>query len=122
MSTDVSLEDAIAALARRANDVRRRFAAYEVANIGREWTTAEVMSGFVVDVGDLTRLVMAATGARQVRDQSELRSQLEHELADCLWSVLVLSERLDVDLAAAFDRTMRELTEVLDSEQEGPRT
>lgn len=69
------------------------------------------MSGFVVDVGDLTRLVMAATGARDIEDH---QSRLEHELADCLWSVLVLARRLDIDLAEAFERTMDELTTFLD--------
>lgn len=94
-------------------DVRERFATFEKARIGREWTTAEVMSGFVVDVGDLTRLVMAATGARHVDD---LGVKLEHELADCLWSLLVLAKRLDVDLARAFEATMAELTAFLDSQ------
>ncbi|GAA2389190.1 hypothetical protein Cme02nite_71130 [Catellatospora methionotrophica] len=34
------------------------------------------------------------------------REALAHELADCLWSVLVLAHRYDFDLAAEFDRTM----------------
>lgn len=103
---------AVDALSARALDVRRRFAAFEQERIGREWTTAEIMSGFVVDVGDLTRLVMAATGARLVDD---LEAKLEHELADCLWSLLVLAKRLNVDLAHAFEATMQELTAVLDA-------
>lgn len=111
--SDVDVAAAAAVLSARARDVRERFAAFEKNRIGREWTTAEIMSGFVVDVGDLTRLVMAATGARQVDD---LRPKLEHELADCLWSVLVLAERLDVDLGRAFDATMNELTAFLDAQ------
>ncbi|MER5664198.1 MazG nucleotide pyrophosphohydrolase domain-containing protein [Streptomyces mirabilis] len=37
------------------------------------------------------------------------RTALEHELADCLWSVLILAHRYDIDLEAAFRRTMAEL-------------
>ncbi|WP_203622632.1 MazG nucleotide pyrophosphohydrolase domain-containing protein [Streptomyces sp. SID8499] len=37
--------------------------------------------------------------------------RLEHELADCLWSVLVLAFRYDVDLEQAFCRTMPHLDE-----------
>lgn len=37
------------------------------------------------------------------------RAALGHELADCLWSVVILAHRYEVDLAAAFRRTMREL-------------
>lgn len=111
MTDEISIEQAIAVLATRALEVRRRYADFETRRIGREWTTAELMSGFVVDVGDLTRLVMAATGARQVEDTE---AKLEHELADCLWSVLVLADRLNVDLACAFERTIEELTAFLD--------
>jgi predicted kinase/NTP pyrophosphatase (non-canonical NTP hydrolase) len=72
----------------------------------RVWNREEFMLGFVGDVGDLAKLVMAAEGAR---DMPGGRAALEHELADCLWSVLVLARRYDVDLEAAFTRTMDEL-------------
>lgn len=77
-----------------------------LAQRGRVWTRAETMMGFVGDVGDLAKLVMAAEGAR-----SDLgsRDELEHELSDCLWAVLVLARRYEVDLAAAFDRSMDQL-------------
>ena len=113
MDSQEVIAAAIATLSDRARDVRQRYAAYETSLIGREWSTSELMSGFVVDVGDLTRLVMATTGVRKVED---VASKLEHELADCLWSILVLAERLDVDLARAFDTTMKELTEFLDEQ------
>lgn len=64
------------------------------------------MLGFVGDVGDLAKLVMAAEGARKLPGG---RAALEHELADCLWSVLILAEKYDVDLGAVFNRTMGEL-------------
>jgi NTP pyrophosphatase (non-canonical NTP hydrolase) len=73
---------------------------------GRVWTREEFMLGFVGDVGDLAKLVMAAEGARSMPGG---REALEHELADCLWSVLILAHRYDVDLGAVFDRTMAEL-------------
>lgn len=106
----VTVAAAVEVLSAHAMDVRERFAAFEKERIGREWTTAEIMSGFVVDVGDLTRLVMAATGVRHVDD---LGPKLEHELADCLWSLLVLAKRLDVDLARAFETTTMNLTSFL---------
>jgi NTP pyrophosphatase (non-canonical NTP hydrolase) len=72
---------------------------------GRVWTREEFMLGFVGDVGDLAKLVMAAEGARP----GPGREALEHELADCLWSVLILAHRYDVDLERAFDQTMTDL-------------
>ncbi|MCX5434661.1 nucleotide pyrophosphohydrolase (plasmid) [Streptomyces sp. NBC_00257] len=73
---------------------------------GRVWTREELMLGFMGDVGDLAKLVMAEEGAR---DMPGGRVALEHELADCLWSVLILARRFDVDLETAFRRTMTEL-------------
>jgi NTP pyrophosphatase (non-canonical NTP hydrolase) len=73
---------------------------------GRVWTREEFMLGFVGDVGDLAKLVMAQEGAREVPGG---RAALEHELADCLWSVLILAYRYGVDLEDAFGRTMKEL-------------
>ena len=49
---------------------------------------------------------MAESG---VRDIPDARRKLEHELADCLWSILVLADVYDVDLERAFRRTMDEL-------------
>ncbi len=64
------------------------------------------MQGFVGDVGDLMKLVMAKAGARPIAD---VEAKLAHELADCLWSVLVLARAYDVDLERAFLRTMDDL-------------
>ncbi|WP_405720070.1 nucleotide pyrophosphohydrolase [Streptomyces sp. NBC_00046] len=75
---------------------------------GRVWTRDEFMLGFMGDVGDLAKLVMAEEGAREYPGG---RPALEHELADCLWSVLILSHRYGVDLEGAFHRTMTELDE-----------
>ncbi|MBO0651271.1 nucleotide pyrophosphohydrolase [Streptomyces triculaminicus] len=72
----------------------------------RVWRPDEFMLGFVGDVGDLAKLVMAEEGARE---NPGGRPALEHELADCLWSVLILAHLYRVDLAEAFDRTMNEL-------------
>lgn len=87
----------------RAMEIRARFAARERANCGREWTREEIMQGFVVDVGDLMRLVMAKNGLRRV---DAVDAKLGHELADCLWSVLVLARLYDVDLEREFTQLM----------------
>jgi NTP pyrophosphatase (non-canonical NTP hydrolase) len=95
-----------AGLVERALAVRRSYAANELERFGREWTGEELMLGFVQDVGDLARLVQAAEGVREV---SDVDAELAHELADCLWSLIVLAERYGVDLEGAFASTMDEL-------------
>lgn len=60
------------------------------------------------DVGDLAKLVQEAAGVRRTPN---LQSKIEHELADCLWSILVLADRLGIDVKSAFKQTMKELKE-----------
>lgn len=106
-------QDADATLQQRALEVRSRFAQCERAKYGREWTTRDILDGLVVDVGDLVRVVMAKEGLRDLPDVDE---RLAHELADVLWCVLVLADRLGVDLDASFTKTMDELTEILNAQ------
>ena len=87
-------------------EIRKRFAEFEQAKFRREWTKEEVMQGFVVDVGDLMKLVMAKSGIRHVDDADK---KLEHELSDCLWCVLVLSKLYGIEIETAFMKTMDEL-------------
>jgi NTP pyrophosphatase (non-canonical NTP hydrolase) len=94
------------ALIQRALAVRAEFAGFEVRNYGREWTTEELTLGLMNDVGDLAALVQASEGVRQAED---LGNAIGHELSDCLWSVIVLADRLGVDLEAAFTQAMDDL-------------
>jgi NTP pyrophosphatase (non-canonical NTP hydrolase) len=93
-------------LIRRALEVRQEYAELEKEKHGRSWTTQEIVLGLVGDLGDLAKLVMAAEGMRSIPDA---RQKLAHELADCLWSILVLSRLYGIDLEAAFLRTMDQL-------------
>ncbi len=96
----------LAQLSDRAMQIRECFARYEERRTGRTWTREEIMQGFVGDVGDLMKLVMAKAGARKVEDVDR---KLAHELSDCLWSVLVLAQLYGVDLEREFLGTMDEL-------------
>ena len=71
------------------------------------------MSGFVGDVGDLSKIIMAKHGLRSMDD---VDAKLAHELSDCLWSILVLSDKYHIDLAAAFLQTMDGLDKRIESQ------
>jgi NTP pyrophosphatase (non-canonical NTP hydrolase) len=91
-----------------ARELRQLLAELETKRYGRPWNVEEIALGFVGDVGDLVKLVQAASGVRSAPD---LASQLSHELADCLWSILVLADQLEVDIVQAFVDTMTQLKE-----------
>lgn len=93
-------------LTERAIEVRKQYAEFEHKRFGRNWSREEIALGFVGDVGDLMKLVMAQEGVREIPDAG---SKLAHELADCLWSILVLAKLYEVDLEGAFLKTMNEI-------------
>ena len=94
----------------RALAVRRRYEAYERERYGRPWTLEELVLGFVGDVGDLAKLIQAHEGVREVEDAG---AALGHELADALWSVIVIAERCGIDLEASFAAAMDGIDDAL---------
>ena len=102
-------------LEQRALAIRGQYASLERRLYGRAWTREEIALGFVGDVGDLMKLALAREGMRAIRDAAE---KLAHELADCLWSLLVLADAYEVDLQQAFLRTMDELEAYLVAQQD----
>jgi NTP pyrophosphatase (non-canonical NTP hydrolase) len=100
----------LARLSDRAMEIRACFAAHEQGRSGRTWTREEIMQGFVGDVGDLMKLVMAKAGVRTIAGADR---KLAHEISDCLWSVLVLARLYEVDLEREFLKTMADLEQKL---------
>jgi NTP pyrophosphatase (non-canonical NTP hydrolase) len=90
----------------QARAIRLKYAQLEKQNYGREWSGEELTLGFMGDVGDLAKLVQAKEG---VRGSADVDDALAHELSDCLWSVIVLADKYNVDLEKAFAKTMNEL-------------
>ena len=90
----------------RAIEIRKQYEVKEKQLYGSAWTSEEIALGFVGDVGDLAKLIVAENGKRNIPDS---KAKLEHELADCLWSVIVLAHKHGADLETAFTNTMNEL-------------
>jgi NTP pyrophosphatase (non-canonical NTP hydrolase) len=73
---------------------------------GKEWSSSQIAEGFVGDVGDLMKLVLAKS---EVRDIENVDEKLAHELSDCLWTILVLAREYDINLEEEFLKTMNKL-------------
>lgn len=93
-------------LQKRAVEIRALYDIFNQKENGAAWTRLQLAQGFVGDVGDLQKLVMAKEGLRKIDGVDE---KLTHELSDCLWSILVLADKYGVDLDKAFEQTMNEL-------------
>jgi NTP pyrophosphatase (non-canonical NTP hydrolase) len=99
----------------RALTIRRLYEEKEKQLYGSPWTREEIALGFVGDVGDLAKLVMAENGKREIENSKE---KLEHKISDCLWSLIVLAKLHDVELEQSFLNTMDKLEDDLSGTQE----
>lgn len=98
---------------KRALEIREKYNELNFRQRGVRWNATQVMAGFVGDVGDLSKIIMAKDGLRAMDD---IDHKLAHELSDCLWSLLVIASKYNIDLSKEFMKTMDELEERVERE------
>jgi NTP pyrophosphatase (non-canonical NTP hydrolase) len=86
----------VAAVVRRSRRLRERYHALEVQQLGAPWSAEEDALAFLTDAALVGRLTMAHAGRWPAK-----ATALEHKLAECVWWLAVLAQRMDVDLEAA---------------------
>jgi NTP pyrophosphatase (non-canonical NTP hydrolase) len=94
-------------ISKRAKEIRQQYNVLNRVEGYKSWGVNDYAEGLVGDVGDLMKLLMAKKGLRFAG--GDIDSKLAHELADCLWSVIVIADELDIDLEKEFLKTMRQL-------------
>lgn len=99
----------LAALTQQAKEIKALYAARNE----KQWSAAEYLQGFVGDVGNLSKLLMAHNGYRQIEGVDE---KIKHELADCLWSVLILADELKIDLEGEFSKLVQDFKNKIPSQ------
>ena len=90
----------------RALNLRRQYEIREAHLYGSKSTSLELAQGFAGDVNNLIKLIEAKEGVRTIANSKE---KLEAHLAHCLWSVIVLAQKHDVNLETAFFEAMDRL-------------
>ncbi|WP_308817980.1 hypothetical protein [Pseudonocardia alni] len=100
-------DDGLADARSRAREVRALYEQLEGRLLGRTWTLPELALGFTHDAAYVGRLVLAAERTWDIDGDTE--AELRHKLAECLWWLFVLADRLDVDLPEAYGATMERI-------------
>ena len=72
---------------------------------GEYWPPLSNLARLTEELGEVARAVNQLHGHKRVK-ADELPSDLEEELGDVLFVLLVLAGSLEVDMQAAFDRTL----------------
>lgn len=85
----------------RSKKIRARYHELELQHHGSKWTIGEDALAFLTDAGLVGRLTMAHQG-RWPTD-TESAEELKHKLGECIWWVLVLAERMQIDAETAVD-------------------
>lgn len=71
--------------------------------------TPLVYAGFLMtDFGELVEQIMAK---ERYRDGKDIDKKIEHELADCLWAILMIAKHLNIDLETAYKQMIRDVKE-----------
>lgn len=92
-------------------EIREKYGLLEIKQNGKEWSVKELAKGFLRDVNELINLI----------ENSGDRVVIAHEISDCLWSILVLAHKLNIDLEASFMDNMDKLSERIDKQLEADK-
>ena len=71
------------------------------------------MLGFSIDIGCIGRLLLAQEVTWAIDGGAE--AELKHKLAETLWRVFVLAEKLDINIDQVFADTMSTIRTLLDT-------
>ena len=101
-------------LIKKAKEIRDEYKKLTQKEGNKPWGVMEHTLGFVGDVGDLVKLVMAKN---KFRNCENVDKKLIHELSDCLWSIIIIADELGIDLESGFLETMDELHRRIETEK-----
>ncbi|MEY8461761.1 MazG-like protein [Streptococcus merionis] len=91
-------------LLERSLAIRKTYRNLEIKHHGSEWTIEEDLLGLSNDIGNLNRLAMTKQG----RYYDETPYSLEQKLAENIWWLVELSERLNIDLETELEAFLSE--------------
>ncbi|WP_194408617.1 hypothetical protein [Microbacterium cremeum] len=92
--------------------VRAMYEVLEERFNNKTWSLHELMLGFSNDVGYIGRLLLSTDGTWPIDGDTD--SELRHKLAESMWWLFVIADRLNIDLDEAFSTTMRSISDGLE--------
>lgn len=95
----------------RSVQIRKQYHQLERQHHEKEWTVEEDALAFLTDAGLVGRLTMS----QQERwpKGGDTLSELEHKLSECVWWVIVLAERMNIDISESLDEFLSKLEKQL---------
>lgn len=94
----------ISELIQRSVNVRQRYHELEILNHGSKWSIEEDLLALSNDIGNLNRLVMTKLD----RYYDETPYTLEHKIAENIWWLIVVANRLEIDIEKEIEKFLIE--------------
>lgn len=89
-----------------AREIDQKYQDLDKQRLGRIWSNTEFLAACATDWGELVEAIMKLDGMRPGEGDKDA---VRHELADMLWALIVLADRLEIDLSESFLETMEEI-------------
>lgn len=91
--------------------IRELYHELELKHHGSEWTVEEDALAYLTDAGIVGRLTMSQQGRWPAGSDSQ--AELEHKLGENIWWLVVLAERMDIDIQEVFDKFLTKTEQLL---------
>jgi NTP pyrophosphatase (non-canonical NTP hydrolase) len=78
----------------------------------KEWSVEEDALAFLTDAGLVGRLTMSQQGRWPTN--GETVSDLEHKLGECIWWIIILAERMDIQISEAMEKFLSKTEKLLE--------
>jgi hypothetical protein len=85
----------------RSHKIRAIYHQLELKHHGSKWTIEEDALAFLTDAGLVGRLAMAQQGRWPLGKDSA--HDLEQKIGECIWWLIALAERMEIDAEEALD-------------------
>lgn len=97
MSKELNFNEIIS----RSQKIRELYHQLELEYHGSEWTVEEDALAFLTDAGLVGRLTMSQQGRWPKGDNT--KQELSHKLGESVWWLIILANRMDIDINTALD-------------------
>lgn len=89
--------------------VRKAYRELELKHHEKEWSIEEDLLALTNDIGNMNRLIMTKQG----RYYDETPYSLEHKIAENIWWLIELADRLDIDIQKEMETFLAQKEELL---------
>ena len=94
----------------RSLALRKKYHELELQHHGKEWSVSEDALAFLTDAGLVGRHTMSQ---QQRWPKADTGTELEHKLVESIWWLIVLADRMDIDVKDALNNFLSKTEKLL---------